>query len=1699
MEKGIPSLLTKFVDDTKVGAVATTEEQANCNLKYSINVHILFACFRIWESPLLSAAKENDVPAIQKLLASHTCDLQERGAVGETALHVAALYNSLEAAQLLMDTAPELVNEAMTSELYTGETALHIAVVNKNLNLVKALLEKGADINGPRATGYVFRHRSDNLIYFGEHVLSFAACAGNEAIVQLLIEHGANIRVQDSLERDIQQPIDAKQDNIYDIVCKEDSLSIALPFITTLQQTMTNTWQLSNHPHPTSRHLEAMYKVREQDIPFLLKHPQPNSIVIESSRGRQTKEHSTLADKEGRKSDMMSHHIYAAIGLGLWISNYEATMACYQFFLWQKIESLTAFFRDQQRELAHLFTGETMQLSRQQLNMAIHHVDCDSRALVGAVALSHHAWLRSSNLPQETKQRVENMPFDGSGLFNAKMDNKLENIQKAHLTTHRMENPSRQRRTWHGYKTTSHINYLELLVVFKALRSFQTILQDHMLQIASENIVTMFYINKHGGNTVLHILVLQPNKASACQMYNLFLCYNKEDKELGDLDSIPNNEGLTPFKLAGVEGNTVMFQHLMQRRKHILWTWGPLTSTLYDLTEIDSWGDDQSLLELIVTSKKREARRILDLTPVNELVSLKWNKYGRPYFCILALFYVLYMICFTMCCVYRPLKKRNCNKTHERDNTIYIQKLLQESYLTPQDDLRLVGELITVIGALVILILEIPDIFRVGITKYFGQTILGGPFHVIIITYACMILVTMVMRLTSTNGEVVPMSFALVLGWCNVMYFARGFQMLGPFTIMIQKLEDLALVLIESHSVAFSPVFKFIKIVLDLHSETKQKEKRKHSDLDKHPVHKKAKKDKAGKPVKKPRNPEHAKHRHSGSATSSTLTPATEPTPLVLTIQAAMRVTPPGSLRRPAAEPVLDPRRGSISDGEIRDSPPRARSPVPMPHVPLNTDIAISPPRSHRSHSSDARFDDWYNSRYSSAPRWEEYQSVAYYLVSRGRSSPPALRDRFHSTPRDAPRAPSRESSRSELPGDYSSSVPPPYWMESDESETDSTSPDAAVTSQGPGSPEERYISFNELMARLYGYRIEFDVPSLNPIHFTPNSLVLLDEIHQLLTKGAVRRLSLSEGLHGFYSRYFMVLKRDGGLRPILDLRALNRFITPKKFRMTMLQNILPLLGRGDWFASLDLKDAYFHISIHPRHRRFLGFAVDSAIYEFKVLPFGLVTAPRVFSKCTAPVCAHLRLRGIRIYPYLDDWLLVSDTKAGLLSAVDITCALLQDLGLCINQQKSSLLPTQMINFFGARLDLTLTRAFLPQGRQHAIARCISRIRRERTDPARSIQSLLGHMSASIAVVLHAKLRLRPLQLFFNRMFRPQRDPPTKWICLLASIFQSLLWWIESANLNVGVLFRPRYPTVTLGTDASLLRWGAICSDLSTQGVWSPRDSRNHINFLELLAVFKALQSFEDVLLHQVVQMIFGDLLRFCWLMAVVILGFASAFYIIFQTEDPDELGHFYDYPMALFSTFELFLTIIDGPANYEVDLPFMYGVTYSAFAVIATLLMLNLLIAMMGDTHWRVAHERDELWRAQVVATTVMLERKLPRCLWPRSGIRGREYGLGDQWYLRVEGRCEMRQQKQQLGARNCEPHRRDAFQKYLKAKVVLHTEDGEQAYSSKQLAFSTSPDTPNLSRKSSNCAWNILRHNTLSHLQGYTNYAMEEEIYHV
>uniref|UniRef100_A0A8K9X6W0 Ion transport domain-containing protein n=1 Tax=Oncorhynchus mykiss TaxID=8022 RepID=A0A8K9X6W0_ONCMY len=130
------------------------------------------------------------------------------------------------------------------------------------------------------------------------------------------------------------------------------------------------------------------------------------------------------------------------------------------------------------------------------------------------------------------------------------------------------------------------------------------------------------------------------------------------------------------------------------------------------------------------------------------------------------------------------------------------------------------------------------------------------------------------------------------------------------------------------------------------------------------------------------------------------------------------------------------------------------------------------------------------------------------------------------------------------------------------------------------------------------------------------------------------------------------------------------------------------------------------------------------------------------------------------------------------------------------------------------------------------------------------------------------------------------------------------------------------------------------------------------------------------------------------------------------MTQNPDSLPAYRSFPITLFSQFELSVGLIDLPVVHTITTPPIVHVLHCTFSVVC-MLLLNLLTAMMIDTQRRVAQERDELWRIQVVATTLMLERRLPRCLWPRLGMCGLLYGLGERWYLRVEDRNDPLVQK--------------------------------------------------------------------------------------
>ena len=241
-----------------------------------------------------------------------------------------------------------------------------------------------------------------------------------------------------SLGIDTHQPVEQVEDLIFDVLYTEKTAPVAIPFPPTLLKTVKQSWKTPASMAPTSKRLEAMYRVQENDVSFLFANPKPNFIIVEASQGRSQKIHASPADKEGRRLDLFGRRVYSAAALGLRVAAYQATMARYQVLLWQKMASVCDSLPDDRRDLARAFHQEATRLSHLQLATTQHEADCAAKAMVSGVAIRRHAWLRSAGLSVESRSRIEDLPFDRVGLLNAETDSTMDTVQKAKATARKM-------------------------------------------------------------------------------------------------------------------------------------------------------------------------------------------------------------------------------------------------------------------------------------------------------------------------------------------------------------------------------------------------------------------------------------------------------------------------------------------------------------------------------------------------------------------------------------------------------------------------------------------------------------------------------------------------------------------------------------------------------------------------------------------------------------------------------------------------------------------------------------------------------------------------------------------------------------------------------------------------------------------------------------------------------------------------------------------------------------------------------------------------------------------------------------------------------------------------------------------------------------------------------------------------------------
>jgi len=142
-----------------------------------------------------------------------------------------------------------------------------------------------------------------------------------------------------------------------------------------------------------------------------------------------------------------------------------------------------------------------------------------------------------------------------------------------------------------------------------------------------------------------------------------------------------------------------------------------------------------------------------------------------------------------------------------------------------------------------------------------------------------------------------------------------------------------------------------------------------------------------------------------------------------------------------------------------------------------------------------------------------------------------------------------------------------------------------------------------------------------------------------------------------------------------------------------------------------------------------------------------------------------------------------------------------------------------------------------------SLSQLLSRLLRERTATYRTLLSLLGKMESMATLLPAARVFKRP----FQRELTSRVDLSLGYnqlINLEGWLRPATAMWTDQGWISSAVPIRPMNSAVYLFTDASTQGWGGHTDTLTVSGLWSPQESRLHINLLEMEAVARALKHF---------------------------------------------------------------------------------------------------------------------------------------------------------------------------------------------------------------------------------------------------------------
>ena len=170
-----------------------------------------------------------------------------------------------------------------------------------------------------------------------------------------------------------------------------------------------------------------------------------------------------------------------------------------------------------------------------------------------------------------------------------------------------------------------------------------------------------------------------------------------------------------------------------------------------------------------------------------------------------------------------------------------------------------------------------------------------------------------------------------------------------------------------------------------------------------------------------------------------------------------------------------------------------------------------------------------------------------------------------------------------------------------------------------------------------YDIRLTTEVPVRSKPYPVPHAKkeTIRQEVETMPRMGVIE-----ETTSPYASPVVLVVKKDGKNIFCVDYRRLNTVTVADNEPIPNIEELLTEIGDAKFFTKVDLSKGYWQIPVTDRDRDKTAFVTPEGQYQFRVLPFGMVNAPAVFTRMMRRL-----LQGLpHVLHYIDDILVFSSS-----------------------------------------------------------------------------------------------------------------------------------------------------------------------------------------------------------------------------------------------------------------------------------------------------------------------------------------------------------------------------------------------------------------------------------------------------------------------